>query len=53
MRTAAALLALAASLAWAPASLAGCTLERITTQDGRVIVCQTCCTGDTCFTNCF
>ena len=34
-------------------ALASCTTQTITTPDGQVIICTTCCYGSQCNTTCF
>ncbi len=40
-------------LGFATAVYANCRTHTITTSDGRMVVCTTCCYGGNCTTNCF
>lgn len=43
----------AIALSFAGIAWASCTTHTLTTANGRIIMCTTCCYGGNCTTNCF
>jgi hypothetical protein len=43
---------IATMLAWSALAWADCGVNTITTTDGRIISCTTCCLGGSCSTTC-